>query len=392
MERTGLSLFAVCAPGLEPLVEAELRGLGIAGVAEPGGVAFDGGAVELSRANLELRTATRVLRRLGTFRARTFGELERHARAVWWANVLTAGAEVRLRVSCSKSRLYHEGAVAERMYDAIGERTGARPAARAVTDDDDSADAQLIVVRFHRDVCTVSADTSGAPLHMRGYRQALAKAPLRETLAAAMLLGSRWPADVMLLDPLCGSGTIAIEAALLARRVPPALAGPDRRPRDFRFRAWPDHDSAVFDREVVRLRAAILDTALVPVLASDRNAGAIRAATSNAERAGVASDVGFEIRDLDAVRPPSGTGWLVTNPPYGVRVGDRAESRAVAALLARLGRTTFSRWTLVALTADAGLGRRLEGSSEALRTRNGGIPVHLLVRPPGAETGAGAGA
>jgi len=391
MDPTGPTLFAVCAPGLEPLVETELHGLGIAGVAEPGGVLFEGGALELSRSNLELRTATRVLRRLGEFRARTFGELERRARAVPWADVIAAGTEVRLRVSCSKSRLYHEGAVAERLYHAIGERTGARPASRPATDDDDGADAQLMVVRFHRDVCTVSADTSGAPLHVRGYRQALAKAPLRETLAAAMLLGSSWPVDAALLDPLCGSGTIAIEAALLARCVPPALANPDRRSREFRFRAWPDHDPAVFDREVARLRARILDTASVPLFASDRNGGAIRAATSNAERAGVSSDIGFEVRDLDAVRPPAGTGWLVTNPPYGVRVGDRTDSRAVAARLAWLAGTTFARWTLVALTADTGLGRRLAGSSEALRTRNGGIPVRLLVRPPRAEPGAVSG-
>jgi putative N6-adenine-specific DNA methylase len=204
-----------------------------------------------------------------------------------------------------------------------------------------------------------------------------------------MLIGSRWPANTPLLDPLCGSGTIAIEAALLARRIAPALAGADRRPRPFRFLEWPSHDGAAFEREVERAHDAVLASSPVPLLASDRNAGAIHAATANAERAGVANDVAFDVRDLGSVVPPAAPGWLATNPPYGVRVGGCVESREVAVRLARLARTSFARWVIVALSSDTGLARRLPGSEEALRTRNGGIPVRLLVRWPGGVTASG---
>ena len=239
--------FAVCAPGLEPLVAAELAALGITPREERGGVEFEADRRALFRANLRLRTATRVLLRLGTFRARTFAELERRARGVPWDRLLGAGDHYRLRVSSAKSKLYHEGAVAERLHGVIEAKTGAREATRVEAGEGEAdpeslaADAQLFVVRFFRDECTVSADTSGAPLYMRGYRQELARAPLRETLAAAMLLAARWPMDEMLMDPFCGSGTIPIEAALLARRIPPGLASHDRVPRAFRFETWPDH-------------------------------------------------------------------------------------------------------------------------------------------------------
>lgn len=394
MSRTVDSLFAVCAPGLEPVTEAELLALGCPARAAPGGVAFPGSDAELYRASLELRTATRVLLRLGEFRARTFAELERHAARLPWTRVLGPGARVRLRVSSSKSKLYHEGAVAERLLAVIEAGTGAGAApARDAMGEDETDDAQLVVVRLLRDQCTVSADTSGNPLYMRGYRQALAKAPLRETLAAGMLLAAGWPGTAPLLDPLCGSGTIAIEAALLARGVPPALANGAHEPRRFRFQEWPGHQPGRFDAAVRSARAAIRVAAAAPIVASDRNAGAIRAARANAERAGVSDDIEFAVRPLAAARAAAPGGWLVTNPPYGVRVGGRAESRALAHELARLVRSTLAGWVIVALAADEGVRRALgPGTVELLRTRNGGIPVRLLRREPGPETAPSEGA
>src|SRR5690606_22474903 len=151
---------------------------------------------------------------------RTFLELERHAGRLPWSEFITPGRAVQLRVSCHKSRLYHERAVAERVLRAIERVAGplaattgdgtAAPGPR--TEEDDGARAQLVVVRFHYDRCTISIDSSGALLHRRGYRQELARAPLRETLAAALLLASGWPGDAPLVDPFCGSGTIPIEA------------------------------------------------------------------------------------------------------------------------------------------------------------------------------------
>jgi putative N6-adenine-specific DNA methylase len=380
-----LPLFAVAAPGLEALCAAELRALGMDAAAEPGGAAWTGTVDDLHRANLWLRTATRVVVRAAAFRARTFIELERHARRVPWERWVAPGRAVRLRVTSKKSKLYHEGAIAERLLGFIEERVGgigAASAAQGPEDDaDDGGDAQLFVVRVHRDEVTISADASGALLHLRGYRQAVAKAPLRETLGAAMLLGAGWHGGAPLLDPMCGSGTIPIEAALIARKVAPGLAAASRQPRVFAFTAWPGHEPAAWERAVAEARGAVLPSSPVPIAGSDRDAGAVEAARANAERAGVAGDVDFQVRPVSAMEPPAtGPGVLVCNPPYGVRVG---ESDALRNLYAALGRTARARcpgWTVALLAAE----RKLEAQvgipfTEAFRTSNGGIPVHLVV-------------
>src|SRR3954468_6686402 len=223
-----LDCFAICAPGLEPLVRDELSELSIAAEAVPGGVGWKGSSSTVALANLWSRIATRIVVRIGSFRARTFFELERHAKKIEWERYVRPGGAIRFRVTCRKSKLYHSDAVAQRFQEAVARRIHGDIVVAEAADDENESDvrAQLFIVRFERDVCTVSVDTSGALLHRRGYRQAVAKAPLRETLAAAMLLSSRWDMRSPLIDPFCGSGTIPIEAALLALGLPP---GRDRR-------------------------------------------------------------------------------------------------------------------------------------------------------------------
>jgi putative N6-adenine-specific DNA methylase len=380
-----LSLFAITAPGLEAICAAELRALGIAGVPEPGGVAWEGGADDLMRANLWLRTASRVVVRAAAFRARSFIELERHARKVPWERWVARGRPVRLRVTSKKSKLYHEGAIAERLLGFIDDRVGGIGAGTAEKGPEDDAaeavDAQLFVVRVARDEVTISADASGALLHLRGYRQALAKAPLRETLGAAMLLGSGWRGDSPLVDPMCGSGTIPIEAALIARNVAPGLASAGREPRAFAFTAWPGFDADAWSRVVAEAREAERPSSAA-IQGSDRDAGAIDAARSNVERAGVGEDVSFEVRPLSAIEAPGGTGLLIANPPYGVRVGDSDALRNLYAALGRVAREKLPGWTVALLSAD----RKLEGQvglpfGEVFRTSNGGIPVRLVTAP-----------
>lgn len=383
-ERTDrLSLFAVTSPGLEALAAAELEAMGVSAAAEPGGVAWEGTREELYAANLRLRTAGRVLVRAAEFRARTFFELERHAGKVPWEQWVGPGRAVRLRVTSRKSKLYHEGAVAQRVLEAIERRAGPLQgveAAKGEETEEEGADAQLFVVRFLRDRCTVSVDASGELLHRRGYRREVAKAPLRETLAAAMLLASGWQGSAPLLDPLCGSGTIAIEGALLARRIAPGLAHGEGGTRRYAFREWPDFDAAAWTEVVARAEEEALPSAGVPIHASDRDAGAVEATRGNAERAGVLSDLTLDARPLSAVEPPPGPGWLVSNPPYGVRVGESAGLRNLYAALGRLARARLPGWTLALLSAD----RRLEAQvgvpfTEVLSTRNGGIAVRLVV-------------
>jgi putative N6-adenine-specific DNA methylase len=377
-----LSLFAITAPGLEPLAAAELRAMGIQGTAEPGGVAWTGTAEQMYAANLRLRTASRVTVLAAEFRARTFFELERHARKVPWERWISPGGAVRLRVTSKKSKLYHEGAIAQRVLEAIEHRVGPLAAKAVGTDDEgeEEGDAQLFIVRFNRDGCTIRADASGALLHLRGYRQALARAPLRETLAAAMLLGSGWNGTTPLVDPMCGSGTIPIEGALIARRIAPGLAGPDREPRDYAFTSWPDFDVELWARVVDRAAAEILSAAPVPILGSDRDEGAIAAAASNAERAGVTGDVDFSVRAVSALEPPPGPGWMVINPPYGVRIGEKDPLRNLYAALGRTLREQCPGWTLALLSPDPGLERQVGlALQDVMRTSNGGIPVRLVV-------------
>ena len=383
-----LALFAVTAPGLEPLCAAELRALGIAGTGEPGGVAWTGTREEMYAANLRLRTASRVLVRVGQFNARSFIELERHARKLPWERWVAKGGAVRLRVTSKKSKLYHEGAIAQRLLGWIGERAGglgASAAAKGAADEDEeSATGQLFVVRAVRDGFTVSADTSGALLHLRGYRQAVAKAPLRETLAAAMLLGCGWDGSAPFLDPMCGSGTLPTEAALIARGIAPGLANADRQPRRYAFHDWPDFDAEAWDALVAQAREEMRPSSPVAILGSDRDAGAIDAAAANADRAGVGGDVELSVRAVSAIEPPDGPGLMASNPPYGVRVGETDALRNLYAALGRVARERTPGWTLALLSADT----KLEGQvgvpfREVFRTSNGGIPVHLVAGPVG---------
>jgi putative N6-adenine-specific DNA methylase len=377
-----LDAFAVTAPGVEPLCAAELATLGIAPRAVDGGVAWRGPFDSIMRANLWSRTASRVLIRIAEFRAKAFFELELNAKKIAWARYVAAGAAVEFRVTCRKSKLYHTGAIAQRLGEAVssavaGVRIGKGKS--SVGDDDDdtpenSERKQLFVVRFVHDVATVSVDTSGALLHMRGYRQALAKAPLRETLAAATILGAGWDGSTPLTDPMCGSGTIPIEAARLARRIAPG------KDRSFAFFDWPEFRRDAWQSLLDEARSVELPRSPVPIDGSDRDAGAIDAARSNAARAGVTEDVTFDVRPLSALDARGGTGLVVSNPPYGVRVGESGPLRDLYARLGDVLRSRRSGWRFALLSADRQLERQIRlGLEERFVTRNGGIPVHLVV-------------
>ena len=378
MTSADLDCFAIVAPGLEPLALAEAQALGLDAVLEEGGIAWTGDARSALKANMALRIASRVLVRLARFEARSFAELERHARKVEWTRVLEPGNAVRFRVTCKKSRLYHSDAVAQRFADAVMRVVpGVRAEGGSVAEDDliDDDDASLVVVRVMRDRVTVSADSSGALLHRRGYRQATAKAPLRETIAAAMLAASGWDERSPLVDPLCGSGTIPIEAALRARRIAPGAQ------RSFAMERWPTVPRTVGELVRAELAERVLPRSDATIVGSDRDAGAITAATSNADRAGVADDLTLAVRSLSAAEfPESARGWVVTNPPYGVRVGEADRVRDLWAQLGNVLRERAPGWTLALLSPDTALERQLRIPLRAAAAMsNGGIPVRLMV-------------
>ncbi|HEX2692800.1 MAG TPA: class I SAM-dependent RNA methyltransferase [Gemmatimonadaceae bacterium] len=396
---SALDIFASTAPGLESIAAGELKSLGVRGKQEVGGVAFGGDLRRLYEANLWLRTASRITVRLGRFHASTFFELERRAKKLPWTRFLPATGSVRLRVTCRKSKLYHSDAVAERVLAAIEGSAARGVGVEASDSDDDASDgdlrqnqAQLFIVRIVHDECEISADASGELLHRRGYRREIAKAPVRETIAAAMVLASGWKGQTPLLDPMCGSGTIPIEAALIARRIAPGLQ------RRFQFMDWPGFDALMWQELVGNAQRAAIDTN-AEILGADRDEGAIGAAGRNAERAGVASDVNFVTQSLSSSlamlaedddgssRGPdspngdqsSDSGWILTNPPYGIRVAGQGDLRN---LYATLGTALDAnpRWRLGVLTSDAGLVRQARLSlTSRFSTSNGGIPVSFYV-------------
>jgi putative N6-adenine-specific DNA methylase len=391
-------IFAPTAPGLESIAAGELKSLGVRGRQEVGGVAFDGDLDRIYQANLWLRTASRVVVRLGQFHTSTFYELERRSKKLPWQDFLPEKGSVEVRVTCRKSKLYHSDAVAERVLAVIAGAASSSielKVGSSVTDEygvdghDDGVDGgtsagpaggltQLFIVRIVHDHCEISADSSGELLHRRGYRKEVAKAPLRETLAAAMVLASGWNGQrgEPLLDPMCGSGTIPIEAALIARGIAPGLE------REFQFMHWPTFDRGLWNEIIEKARASVTNPTL-DILGGDRDAGAILAATHNAERAGVARDLRFSagslsgsIAKIDDVA--KGEGWILTNPPYGVRVGESADLRDLYATLGNALKTKHG-WRVGILTSDAVLAGQMRlPLRPRFSTSNGGIPVSFL--------------
>jgi len=366
--------FAICQPGLEPLVLQELERFGLSPCRseETGGIEFEGTLIDLYRCNLHLRTASRILIRLGSFYAAGFPELRRKASHHPWEEYLSPDKPVAIRVTCHQSRLYHQRAVAERVAGAISDRLKHPVRIERNREEDQANPSQLILVRLEKDLCVLSIDTSGELLHRRGYRLATTRAPLRETLAAAMLLASGWNGTSPLLDPFCGSGTIAIEAALMARQIPPG------RSRHFAFMDWPNFDQRTWD-ELLSESSRGHKTPLPGILASDRDAGAIRAAQDNAERAGVTDCIEFSCRAVSSIEPPPDRGWVVTNPPYGVRTESNKDLRNLYAQLGKVLRSKCPGWQVTLLCSSLQLihnaGLKFD---EGIPLMNGGIKVKLL--------------
>lgn len=372
-ELARLKVFAMTAPGVESILARELFDMGInPGETTAGGVSFNGKIEHVMRANLWSRIANRVIVRVDEFHASTFHELERRAKKIEWSRFISSNQTVRFRVTCRKSKLYHSDAVAERLGKAVTAAVGAKIESDA--DDETESESQLFIVRIVDDECTISVDSSGALLHRRGYRQAVAKAPLRETLAAAMLYGSGWDMISPLVDPMCGSGTIAIEAAMMARKIAPGVS------RAFAFEHWPNHEVKTWQTMIDKARSDALPEASGTIIASDRDTGAVSAARENAERAGVATDIDLSIRSISTVEFPETPGWVVSNPPYGLRVGESAPLRNLYAQIGKIVRDRAHGYQLALLSADPELEAQLRLElQEVFRTSNGGIPVRLVI-------------
>ena len=364
----GYTLFVACKPGLEELLAAELSELGVTvGSPTAGGVELVGDAASVMRINLSSGIATHVLLRVGEVEARHFSALVKRAKRLPWSELLPAATHRTVRATCKRSKLYHSGAVAQRIEQAVDEALG--------SPGDSDGPAVELVARMDRDRCTISIDTSGEALHRRGWRKQTAKAPLREDLAHALLLASGWDRESVLVDPLCGSGTIAIEAVGLARRLAPG------RLRGFAFEHTRLMDQASWSA-IVKEAEARARPLPASILARDRNAGALEATRGNAKRAGVDDDLQIVEADLEHEALPTGAA-LVTNPPYGQRI--RGPRPVQQHLGARITEAEISRVAVVAPTEDP---CRLPGVPlhKMLMTDHGGTKVAFFVANQGVQS------
>jgi len=311
-----LRFFATCAKGTEGALRRELSALRLKAVrGDRGGVSFEGPLEAGMRACLHARTAMRVLLELARWPAPTADALYEGARAVEWETWLTTRTTLAVEASVSSSAITHSGYAALKVkdaaVDALREKVGARP-------DVDAKDPDVrIVLHLARGEATLSLDLAGEPLHRRGWRTTTTVAPLKETLAAAVLLLGRVDTDLPFVDPLCGSGTLAIEQALRARRVAPGLD------RSFAFQRWAcyrDELQSRWDKLKGQARAAVLPAAPAPIFASDFHPKAVDACRRNAHLAGVTGDVAIEQANVRDLQPRGERGTLCMNPPYGERL------------------------------------------------------------------------
>ncbi len=320
--RQTAEFFAIAAPGLECACAAELAALGLAEVAAvTGGAAWRGRLADLYRASLHARIASRLVVRLGTFRCRDFPELYRRAARLPWGAFLRPGTPLRCRVTCRTSRLMHTERVEATLREAAGQALGA-PAPDA------AEGGQLILARIVDDLVELSVDCSGELLHRRGQRTSVAAAPLRETLAAGVLALLGWHGDRPLADPLCGTGTLLLEGALLATGRAPGLE------REFAFMHWPGWRPGLW-AELCREARAAEQPCPVEITGSDAAAESLAAARANLERAGLAELVTLRHAPLAELPVQPGGGLAVCNPPYGKRL---AAGTDLAAWYARFGR------------------------------------------------------
>ena len=370
--RSEFEIFLGTAPGLEGLLLAEVKEAGFKNPKSVGGgVIITGGWPDVWRANLTLRGASKVLARFGEIRAFHLAQLDKRARKFPWGDILTRESKIKVEVVTNrKSKIYHAGAAVERIERAISEEFGAA-VVKSVTD------AEVVIkVRNDDNNLIMSVDTSGEGLHKRGHKQAMGKAPLRETMAALALRGCGYTGQETVIDPMCGSGTFLIEAAEIACNL---MAG---RARSFAFEKLASYDADKVG--AIKSSWEARNTAQ-HFYGSDRNINVIGFAKQNAERSGVSDLCSFAPTALSEISCPDGPpGLVIVNPPYGARIGKKKDLFSLYSAFGDVMRDRFKGWRIGMITADDQLAQatKLPWKPVGAPIAHGGLKVRLYQTGP----------
>jgi Predicted N6-adenine-specific DNA methylase len=367
-----LNCFAAVPRGAEDMAAAELTALGINRVAVlRGGVSFVTGREGLYRANLWLRTASRVLLNLATFPCSSPEELYAGVHAIAWHELITPVMTLAVDCTLRDSVINHSGFAALKTKDAIVDRIrencGARPSVHTAAPD------VRVNIHLAKNVCTVSLDSSGFALDRRGYRLERNDAPMRETLAATIIALTGWDGSIQLADPMCGSGTIPIEAALIATRRAPGMN------RSFGFQRWIDFDEILWNRILAEAEQGIQPLPTGMITGYDVDASALQMARRNAESAGLAGTIHFFHAALEDFKPEGDKGVLIMNPPYGKRLGEEDELKELYCRIGDIMKQRCRGWTGFVLTGNLELAKYIGlKASRRFVLFNGAIECRLL--------------
>lgn len=334
-------LIATSTFGLEKVVAAELKELGYEDLTiENGKVTFEGDEMDIVTCNMWLRTAERVLIKMAEFKAESFEELFQGTKEVEWGDIIPITGFMHVTGKSVKSKLYSVPDCQSIVKKAVVESMKRKY--RMDTFPESGAEYK-IEVAILKDIVTLTIDTSGPGLHKRGYRELAGEAPLKETLAAALVLLSKWEPSRVLADPLCGSGTIAIEAAMIGRNIAPGLN------RSFVSEQWDIIDQGLWE-DIRKHAKNSINNKDFRILASDINGRLLATARANAIKAGVEENIFFQKMDVRDFSSKKRYGFIVTNPPYGERIG---EEREVEELYKAMGKvfTNLNDWSYFVLTS-----------------------------------------
>ncbi|MGB8699134.1 MAG: THUMP domain-containing protein [Thermosynechococcaceae cyanobacterium] len=365
--------FATVARGLEPLAAQELVQLGAQAVT-PGfcGVAFEGDRTLLYRINLWARLPFRVLVQLRDFPCQDAEDLYRGVQSLDWSQYLTPDLTLAVDATGKTERLNHTHFSALQVKNAIVDQQQTQFGDRS-TVDTQTPDVR-INIHLNRDRCTVSLDSSGNSLHRRGYRPAVGTAPLKESLAAALIQLSGWQPDQPFYDLLCGSGTLPLEASLSALNIAPGLFR-DR----FGFETWPDFDPLLWQDLIQAAKASQHSVLRASIGGSDGNGVVIEQAIANAHHCGVENQVWFAEMDLADVTAPGDRGVLICNPPYGERLGRDSDLGAFYKQLGDVLKQRFKGWTAFVLSGNKELAGAIGlKSSQRTAVYNGALPCQFM--------------